>query len=88
MNVIVSSKDEDEKVEECRLTVVGGSVLLGLSHGLLSSSELGRSDDLHRLHTVSNDTMTEKTCTHLGDLLDVFDRLQSDTSALVLYDHI
>lgn len=31
------------------LTVVGSTVLLGLSHSLLSTSELGGSDDLHRL---------------------------------------
>jgi len=32
-----------------RLTVVGGSVLLGLLHGSLGSGELGGSDNLHRL---------------------------------------
>lgn len=31
------------------LTVVGSTVLLGLPHSLLSTSELGGSDDLHRL---------------------------------------
>lgn len=31
------------------LTVVGSTVLLGLSHSFLSASELGGSDDLHRL---------------------------------------
>jgi hypothetical protein len=30
-------------------TVVGSTVLLGLSHSLLRSGKLGRSDDLHRL---------------------------------------
>lgn len=31
------------------LTVVGSTILLGLSHSLLRTSELGGSDDLHRL---------------------------------------
>jgi hypothetical protein len=75
----------EHEVRARRPTVVRSTVLLGLTHGLLRPGELGGSDDLHRLHRGQKDIAQRVpeapaprglSPTHLGDLLDVPDRLQ------------